>query len=85
MLRRIHWYIVTDVSKQRTAFFFRVKQFYSKILMIRPIRSFEVSVAVCPSTRHDITRDVIIQQHNCEQLKCHEVVLVSVCVVLRSL
>jgi len=65
MLRRIDWYIVTDISKQRTAFFFRDKQYYSRML-IRPIRSFEVLLAVCQSTRHDIARDLILQQHHCE-------------------
>jgi len=75
-------YVVTDVSKQRTAFFFRVQQFYSRMLMTSPIRSFEVSVAVCQPTLHGIARDLIVQQHHSEQLKCHEVLLISVCVVL---
>jgi hypothetical protein len=57
--------IITDVSKYRASFMFRVKH-YTKL---KALRFFETFATIYSSARRNILEDFNLQQHLCDNLK----------------
>ena len=73
MLRFVLAWIISDVSKELSAFILRIKQFKkmdSLILKVKALRT----VGIYTRKKPNIPEDLNLQQHRCENLKCRKCV-----------